>query len=77
MDQLDREIAAFERARESLESSHFGEWVVFHGGELIGTYPTLDDAADDALDKFGLDAFLIRQVGRSLVSHVPSVFRAN
>ena len=77
MDQLDREIAAFERARLSLESNHLGEWVVFHGEELVGAYPSLDDAADDALDRFGRDVFLIRQVGRSKVSHVPSVFRVN
>ena len=77
MDQLDIEIGAFERHREALETNHLGEWVVFHGGELVGTFPSLDDAADEALEKFGVDVYLIRQVGRREVSHVPSVFRAD
>ncbi len=77
MDQLDKEIAAFERDRELLESRYWGKWVVFHDRELIGAYPSLDDAADEALDRFGEDVFLIRQVGREKVSHVPSVFRVS
>ena len=75
MDQLDREIAAFEDMRARLEARHRGEWAVFHQCKLIGTFPTLDDAADDALDKFGDDVFLIRQIGRKAVSNVPSVVR--
>ena len=77
MDKLDREIAAFDRLREVLEAEHHGEWALFHDLELVGIYPSLDDAADEALDKFGEDVFLIRQVGREKVSHVPSVFRVN
>ena len=77
MDRLDREIAAFDRMREALEAEHHGEWALFHDLELVGIYPSLDDAADEALDRFGEDVFLIRQVGRETVSHVPSVFRVS
>ena len=77
MDQLDMEIAAFERDRIVLEAKHWGKWVVFHDRELVGAYPSLDRAADEALDRFGKDVFLIRQVGRDEVSHVPSVFRVS
>ena len=75
MDRLNEEIAAFDRMRIGLEAEHRGEWALVHGRKLVGTYPTLDDAADHALDMFGDDVFLLRQVGRSQVSHVPSVFR--
>ena len=72
---MDREIAAFDGMRDVLEAEHRGRWVVIRGGALIGAYPSLDAAADEAMDKFGEEVFLIRQVGREAVSHVPSVFR--
>ena len=38
MDQLDIEIAAYNRMRDFLESNHKGEWVIIHNEELAGTY---------------------------------------
>jgi hypothetical protein len=60
---IDAEIAAFEKMRETLEAHHTGEWVLIHDGKLIGTYTSFESAATDAVSKFGRDAYLIRQVG--------------
>ena len=78
MDTLDSQIEAFERMRRELECDHRGEWALIHDCRLVGTYPTLDDAADYAMNVFSADdIFLLRQIGRPEVSQVPSVFRVS
>lgn len=63
MDGLHREIAAYDRMRSYLETDHFGKWVVVHDEELVRTYETFEDAAQDAIKRFGRGPYLIRQVG--------------
>lgn len=63
LEQLDAEIAAYEAIRERVEAEHPDEWVVVHGGEVAGFHSTLDQAADDAVSRFGRGPYLIRQVG--------------
>ena len=57
------QIAAYEEMRDYLETDHFGEWVVFHNQELVGTYESFEDAAGDAVRRFGRGPYLIRRVG--------------
>ena len=63
MAKLSEEIAAYEALRVELEADCFGEWVVFHDEQLIGTYSAFQAAADDAVRRFGRGPYLIRQVG--------------
>ena len=70
---LTKEIAAYERMRDYLETDHFGEWVVLHDEELIGTYESFEVAADDAVQRFGRGPYLIRQVGESPLTLPASV----
>jgi hypothetical protein len=63
MIELDREIAAYETMRADLENRHMGEWVLVKDETLIGVYPSFDDAAQIAVQKFGRGPYLIRQVG--------------
>ena len=63
MAKLSIEIAAYERMRDALETDHFGEWVVVHDEELIGTYRSFKAAAGVAIARFGRGPYLIRQVG--------------
>jgi hypothetical protein len=58
-----QDIAAFDAMRSELESEHLGEWVVFHDRELVGFYPSMERAAEDAVRRFGRGPYLIRQVG--------------
>ncbi|MCH9023647.1 MAG: hypothetical protein IID32_12930, partial [Planctomycetes bacterium] len=59
---LERNIQAYEAMEIDLFKHHTNQWVVFHDGELMDTFDTLDDAATEALRQFGRGPYLIRQV---------------
>ena len=60
---LSSQIAAYDEIRNRLETDYFGKWVVFHHMELVNAYDSFEDAAEDAVTKFGRGPYLIRQVG--------------
>ena len=68
MDELQREIAAYDRMRDHLETDHFGKWIVMHDEKLAGTYSGFEEAAEDAVRRFGRGPYLIRQVGRGPIT---------
>ena len=68
MTTLNDEIAAFDGSKACLETEHLGKWVVFHSCELAGIYPTMEQAAADAVRRFGAGPYLIRQVGAYSIS---------
>ena len=59
----EREIPAYNRMRAELEANHLNEWVVVHGGKLVGAYANFEAAAEESTKRFGRDPCLIRQVG--------------
>lgn len=63
MDGLQREIAAFDRMRDYLETDYFSKWVVVHDEKLAGAYASDQEAAEEAVRRFGRGPYLIRQVG--------------
>ena len=63
MSVLKDDIAAFERMRATLEIEHDHEWVIFHGGAFVGAFKDFETAAEEALDRFDVGPYLIRQVG--------------
>ena len=69
---LDRQIAAYEACRDAMERDHLGEWVVFHDEQCAGIYATFEDAAEDAIARFGAGPYLIREVGASQVVRLPA-----
>ena len=60
---LSAQIAAYAAMRSKLETDYNGKWVVFHDGELYGIFEDFQDAASEAVAKFGRGPYLIRQVG--------------
>ncbi len=64
---LAAELATLERNRKRLEREHMGKWVLIQGDEVVGTFDTFENAADEGLRLFGRNPFLIRQVGRNVV----------
>jgi hypothetical protein len=60
---LQKEIAAFEQRKSELEAHHLGKWALFRGLELIGTFDNFENAAAEAVARFGAGPYLIRQVG--------------
>lgn len=60
---LQEEILAFEEMKADLLKHHYGKFVVFKGKELVGAFDTFDNAAREAIQRFGNGPYLIRQVG--------------
>ena len=73
MSLLSREIAAYGRVRDDLETDHFGEWVVLHDERVAGTYEDFQDTAVDAVRCFGRGPYLIRRGGAPPLSLPASV----
>jgi len=63
MSKLQDEIAAFEDMKDVLETEYFGKWVIFYNKELVGSFETFEDAAAEAVSRFGRGPYLIREVG--------------
>lgn len=70
---LERENTYFDQRREELLANHSGQFVLIHEDELIGSYPTFDDAFTAGIQTIGNTAFLIRQV---LADEPPAQFPA-
>jgi hypothetical protein len=60
---LDIELDAYRQQADRLQA-HAGKWVVFKGTTLIGIHDTFDQAAEDAVTRFGRGPYLIRQIGQ-------------
>ena len=63
MARIEEDIAAYETMRSDMEARHTNEWVLIHDQQLIGTYPTFDDAAQEAVARFGRGPYFIREIG--------------
>lgn len=60
---LEKELKAYEGMLEELESNHMGKWVLIKESELIGIFSNFEEAANDAVARFGRGPYLIRRVG--------------
>lgn len=80
---LTRENAAFERERERLVRDHLGKIALIHGDEVVGVFPTADEALLEGYRRFGLARLIGRLITEKdepeFISHVdlnhPSVRR--
>ena len=66
-------IAAFTAMLSELEEKYMGKWVLFHDNGLVSVYGSFDEAANDAVKRFGRGPYLIRQVGTSAITLPASV----
>jgi asparagine synthetase A len=60
---LEREKKYFNEIRDSLLAAYPDQVAVVHGEELIGVYPTLEEAYAEAVKKLGLVSVLIKKIG--------------
>lgn len=60
---LDVELGAYQQQANRLEAAYAGKWVVFKASALVGIHDTFEQAAADAVGRFGRGPYLIRQVG--------------
>lgn len=57
------EISAYEAMRADLEASALGKWALVHDQKLVRTFNDFENAAREAVKKFGRGPYLIRQIG--------------
>ena len=60
---LETEIEVFESRKSEFEERYPQKFVVIKGREFIGAFDTFENAAADAVLRFGRGPYLIRQVG--------------
>jgi hypothetical protein len=60
--QLSREVAYFDAHRAELMSEAPGQFALVKGDALIGTYESEIDAIRAGFEKFGNEAFLVKQI---------------
>lgn len=73
MANLTDEIDAYEAARSDIEAKYLGRWVLMHDRQLVDTYDCFENAAANAVRRFGRGPYLIRQVGAQSVTLPVSV----
>jgi len=70
---LRENIKAYEAERTVLEDKAFGQWALFFNRKHEGTYEQYEDAAADAVARFGSGPYLIRRIGSQSVTLPTSV----
>jgi hypothetical protein len=63
MNALQEELETYARQEEDLKKSAPGKFVVIKHSEVIGTFDTLDAALTEATRRFGLEPYMVRQIG--------------
>lgn len=57
--QMEREVEAFQTLHPQLATTHLGEWVAIHGGQVVDHDADLDALIDRVRDRFGNDAVVM------------------
>ena len=70
---LQENVAAYEQMREDLETHHMHQWVVIYDKELVGTFPDLQQAADEAVTRFGPGPYHIKKIGEPPLQIAPTL----
>jgi hypothetical protein len=60
---LDQEIKYYDENRTDWLSRYPDKYVLVKGRQLIGAFDTITEALAEGARRFGLDNFLVRQVG--------------
>jgi hypothetical protein len=59
---LDADIEAYDKLLPSLQES-IGKWALVYKCELVGIFDVSEQAAEEAVKRFGRGPYLIRQIG--------------
>ena len=65
----EREAAAYDSMKQSLERDYVHKWVVVFNAELAGAYDSEDEACAEGARRFGGAEFLCRQVGAAVKTY--------
>lgn len=70
---LEKELAQYRKLRAQLEKESIGKWVLIRDDDYVGTFDTLERAAEEATRRFGRGPYLLREVGAPDVTLPASV----
>ena len=73
MADLDRDIETYRELQPALEAKETGRWAVIHDAQLIGLFDSFEQAAAEAVERFGRGPYLIRQIGAPPITLPASV----
>jgi hypothetical protein len=59
---LEREVTTFKNRLGEFLPAHEGEFVLIHGTDILGFYPTWEEALDAGYERIGPPLFLIKEV---------------
>lgn len=68
------ETDLYKQRMEQFVQEHNREWVVIHKKEIAGFYQDFQEAAANAIQRFGRGPYLIKQIGAPQTSMPQSVF---
>ena len=63
---LKSDFATYHKLEKELLRDHEGKFALIHGKNLVGVYPTSDEALSTAAKDFGYDIFLIMHIARRI-----------
>jgi hypothetical protein len=70
---LDIERAVFEKLKPKRFATYPGQIVVIKGEEVVGLFPTIQDALSEAVRRFGLQDILVREIAEPFKVSVPAL----
>lgn len=57
-----REEAAYERERERMVRDHLGQIALIHEDEVVGAFPTAEEAISEGFRRFGLVKMMLKEI---------------
>ena len=61
-ERLQEELRTYDENKDRLVAESEGKYVVIHKDEIAGVWDTYEDALTAAYERFGLEAFLVKQI---------------
>ena len=71
--ELEKELETYRRELPRLLQDHEGQFVLIHGDRVDSFWPTEDAGYEAGCKRFGIEAFLVKQVLRVEPIHFSSV----
>jgi predicted acetyltransferase len=59
---LQTEVQVFHAHLEEWRHSHLGEFVLIKGGNIVGFFPSLEQAFTEGTHRFGLAEFFVKRI---------------
>lgn len=65
-------MKAFNNMSEELNQHHAGKFVIIYNGQFVASFDNINNAASEAVKRFGRGPYLIRKVGAPTEMAMPA-----